>query len=70
MSGDEPFLPDNGFCGCMATPFNAHCGWFTRSASNWEFRALLDLLLLLLSSLEGEKEDVELVMDDLDLVCL
>jgi hypothetical protein len=27
-------------------------------------------LLFLLSSFEGEKEDVELVTDDLDLVCL
>jgi len=32
--------------------------------------ALLDLLLLLLGSLEGEKEAVELVMDDPDLLCL
>jgi hypothetical protein len=31
---------------------------------------LLDLLLLLLSSFEGEKDEVELAMDDLDLVCL
>lgn len=32
--------------------------------------ALLDLLLPLLSSFAGEKEYVELAMDDLDLVCL
>lgn len=31
---------------------------------------LLDLLLLLLSSFAGEKEDVELAKDDLDLVGL
>jgi hypothetical protein len=31
---------------------------------------LLDLLLFLLSSFEGEKDDVVLDMDDLDLVCL
>ena len=26
MSGDEPFLPNNGFGGCIAIPFKAHCG--------------------------------------------
>jgi hypothetical protein len=34
MSGDEPFLPDNDFGGCIATPFKAHCGWFAKSTSN------------------------------------
>lgn len=31
---------------------------------------LLDLLLPLLSNFEGEKDDMELAMDDLDFVCL
>ena len=39
MSGDEPLLFCNGFGSCIATPFSVHCGWFARSASDWESRA-------------------------------
>lgn len=45
MRGDEPFLLESGFMGCITTPFRAHCGWFAKEMSNWESRTsgLLEL---------------------------
>lgn len=38
MSGGDPFLPCNDFCGWIVIPFDARCGGLRRSASRWEFR--------------------------------